>query len=78
MEEKEETNSNRATEVEVTISPLMELRNAIVEGDGEKVSHILEYFPDLVDTCIESKSRGNYPIHWAAVAINGYFFIFCV
>jgi len=72
MEEDTETCSNNVIEVDVTsISPLTELRNAIVENDGEKVSRILEYFPELVDKSIESKSKGNYPLHWAAVAING-------
>ena len=49
----------------------LELRTAIIECNGDKVCAVLCEAPYLIETCIESSVKGNFPIHWAAVAING-------
>ena len=50
---------------------LVQLRNAIIECKDGVISKILDETPYLLDRCIESTVKGNYPIHWATVAING-------
>ena len=50
---------------------LIKIRNAIVECKGGVVRELLDETPNLVNMCIESSVKGNYPIHWSTVAISG-------
>lgn len=47
------------------------LRNSIIEGNEDRIASVLSETPSLIEEYIESSVKGNFPIHWAAVAVNG-------
>ena len=71
--EEEEGNKNESiSPPPISLSKRMNnlLRNTIVEGNDTILENLLTEFPYLIEEVIESSVGGNYPIHWAAVALN--------